>query len=87
LERIVDQIMNVSSTERSPHQRKGEKKTILRKIKTSKRLFTVKPLSKKVLFLKNKCVMVSSISEKIRRDNILRVIFLRNIIPFIRLLN
>jgi len=73
LERIVDQIMNVNNTENNPAQRNGDKNAACKKTKTSAKLLISGPLPIKALFLKQNCVKVSRMSEKIRNNSIFRV--------------
>lgn len=86
MERIVDQRINVTSTDRSANHKNGEEKTAFKKIAISNNFVTENPLCEKVLFLKQNCVKVSSRSEKIRVNNILGVSFFLNIraISYIR---
>jgi hypothetical protein len=77
---MVDQMINVSVTDKSPNQRNGEEKLPCKKKIISERVLISTPLSGMTLFLKQKCVRVSSTSVKRRINNILRVSLFLNIV-------
>jgi hypothetical protein len=75
LESMVDQIIKVTKTEKSPSHKKGEEETLRINPKTSKNLLTLKALFSRTPFFKQKWVKVSSISENTNSSNIATVTF------------
>ncbi len=62
-----------------PIHKKGEAATVLIKLNTSAGVVTLKPVTGRVLFLKQNCMKVSRISDRIRNSNIFNVSLFLNI--------